>query len=84
VTDPAIGEQQARVTVRLADNRTLVHDIAMAKGNPANPLTDEELDRKFLLLAEPVLGPRAHHVLAQLHAFDEIDDVGAWLRTAFA
>ena len=78
--DATIGEQQAHVTVRLADGRELSQAVEMAKGNPGNPLTDAELDRKFLLLAERPLGGRAREVLAQLHAFERVDDVGAWLR----
>ena len=53
----------------------------MAKGNPANPMTDAELDHKFLLLTRDVLGERAAPVLARLHEFDQLADVGAFLRT---
>ncbi len=42
--------------VTLADGRTLVSEPARARGNPENPLADDELRRKYRALAEPVLG----------------------------
>ena len=59
--DPALSrlfpaERWARVTVRLADGRTLASDAARARGNPENPLDDAELRDKYRALAEPVLG----------------------------
>lgn len=80
VIDPSVGEQQAHVELRLADGEQRMQAIAMAKGNPANPLTDDELDRKFMLCAERPLGAGAATLLAQIHAFEDVVDVGAWLR----
>jgi 2-methylcitrate dehydratase PrpD len=49
-------ERWARVRVTLTDGRTLVSEPARARGNPENPLADDELRRKFLAYAQPVLG----------------------------
>lgn len=78
-TDPAVGEQQSRVVVRLRDGGTRERSTAMARGHPANPLTDGDLDDKFLRCATPLLGARAVAVLADLRCFARLDDVGAWL-----
>jgi len=51
------AERWARVRVTLADGRALVSEAARARGNPENPLADDELRRKYLAYAEPVLGP---------------------------
>jgi len=67
------------VSVRLRDGGTRERITAMARGNPANPMTDEELDDKFLRCATPLLGGRATAVLADLHHFATLDDVGGWL-----
>ncbi|MFG1943927.1 MmgE/PrpD family protein [Nonomuraea sp. NPDC048826] len=48
----------ARVRVRLRDGRELCR-LAEAPGSPASPMTGEEIEAKFLGLAEPVLGRRA-------------------------
>ena len=50
------AERWARVRVRLNDGRTLVSEPARARGNPENPLTDDELRVKYRELATPVLG----------------------------
>ena len=51
----------------------------MARGHPANPMTDDELGGKFLALASPVLGTAAAQVLDDLWRFDKQPDAGAWL-----
>jgi 2-methylcitrate dehydratase PrpD len=50
------AERWARVCVRLRDGRMLVSEPARARGNPENPLTDDELADKYRRLATPVLG----------------------------
>jgi hypothetical protein len=49
------------------DGRTFRHFQPTRKGDPEMPLTDDELDDKFLELATPVIGQAgAHALLAQL------------------
>ena len=52
------AERWARVRIALRDGRTLVSEPARARGNPENPLTDDEMRTKYRDLAGPVLGPR--------------------------
>ena len=52
------AERWARVRITLADGRTLVSEPARARGNPENPLSDDEMLAKYRALAEPVLGRR--------------------------
>ena len=51
------AERWARVRITLADGRTLMSEPARARGNPENPLSDDELIEKYRALATPVLGP---------------------------
>jgi hypothetical protein len=44
------------VRIALRDGRTLASEPARARGNPENPLSDDELRAKYRALAEPVLG----------------------------
>ena len=63
------AERWARVRVTLADGRTLVSEPARARGNPENPLADEEMLAKYRALAEPVLGAvRVLRIEALVHA----------------
>ena len=50
------AERWARVRIVLRDGRTFVSDPAIARGNPENPLTEDEIGEKFRALSEPVLG----------------------------
>ena len=54
------AERWARVRITLRDGRTLVSEPARARGNPENPLSDDELRIKYRALAEPVLGTLSH------------------------
>jgi 2-methylcitrate dehydratase PrpD len=50
------AERWARVRIALGDGRTLASEPARARGNPENPLADDELGRKYFAYADPVLG----------------------------
>jgi 2-methylcitrate dehydratase PrpD len=50
------AERWARVRITLADGRTLHSEPACARGNPENPLTDDQLVDKYHSLATPALG----------------------------
>jgi len=50
------AERWARVRIVLTDGRAFVSEPARARGNPENPLADDDLRRKYFAYAEPVLG----------------------------
>ena len=74
--DPALtalfpAQRAARVSAVTRDGRTLEHFAPCRKGDPEAPLTDAELEDKFLELVEPVLGPaRTQTLLQQLWNLD--------------
>lgn len=55
----------ARVRLVLRDGRTLEHFAPHRKGDPAEPLSNAELDEKFAELVTPVLGEQAMLQLRQ-------------------
>jgi len=55
--DPAIGEDQARITVTLKDGRVLKTFVEHALGSTINPMSDGALAAKFTDLAEGILPP---------------------------
>jgi 2-methylcitrate dehydratase PrpD len=68
VADPELSagyprQRAARVEIETADGRTLSRFQPYRKGDPELPLTDEELDGKYLELAAPVLGAAPARVL---------------------
>ena len=50
------NKDSARVVLTLRDGRTLERHVAHNLGTPDNPMTDQQLEDKFLALASPVLG----------------------------
>lgn len=54
--DPHLADNQAFVTVRLRDGRTVEHFTRNAIGSMTNPMSDAQLAEKFRLLTAPVLG----------------------------
>jgi 2-methylcitrate dehydratase PrpD len=53
-----------RVTVRTNDGREFTDEVLYPKGNPRNPLTEDEFEAKFMDMAERVLG---HEPAAELY-----------------
>jgi 2-methylcitrate dehydratase PrpD len=81
VADPVLSkgypqQRAARVEIETNDGRTLAHFQPTRKGDPEMPLTDEELDGKFLELAAPVIGEAgARTLLAQLWRTETLPNV---------
>ncbi len=77
VADPVFSkgypnQRASQVDIETTDGRKLSHFQPYRKGDPELPLTDDELNAKFMELAEPVLGDAgAKHLLAQLWALDK-------------
>ncbi|MBI5442295.1 MAG: MmgE/PrpD family protein [Deltaproteobacteria bacterium] len=66
----------ARVELRLKDGRTLAEEVLCCRGDPHAPLTPGEVERKFLGLAEPTLGPeKARGFLRSAARVEELPDV---------
>jgi 2-methylcitrate dehydratase PrpD len=55
VVDPAIKEDQVRVTVAMKDGRRLEKFVEHAVGSVEHPMSDSELEAKFSRLADGVL-----------------------------
>jgi 2-methylcitrate dehydratase PrpD len=70
--DPALtanfpGQRSARVAITTKDGVRHEHFSPTRKGDPDDPLTDQQLDAKFLELAGPVIGEgAARELLGQL------------------
>jgi 2-methylcitrate dehydratase PrpD len=81
VADPELSkgypqQRAAHVEIETNDGRTLAHFQPTRKGDPEMPLTDEELDEKFLELATPVIGEAgARALLAQLWRTETLSSV---------
>lgn len=57
--------RSATVTLHLIDDQALTMHRPTRKGDPDDPLSDDDLKSKFLSLTEPVIGPDAANALCQ-------------------
>jgi 2-methylcitrate dehydratase PrpD len=83
VSDVALDQDQARVTVRLKDGRVLERFVEHAVGSLKNPMTDGQIERKFNDLTEEIL-PRdkARRLLALCRDVERQDDAAVIARAA--
>jgi 2-methylcitrate dehydratase PrpD len=81
VVDDSLPKDAARVSITLTNGRRLTSSVMHNKGTPANPMTDEEIELKFVDLAGPRigLGP-AQDVVGRCWRLEECEDVGEILR----
>jgi 2-methylcitrate dehydratase PrpD len=78
-----IREDEARITVELADGRSVDCHVEHAVGSEARPMSDADLERKFRGLAEPVLAPaRIDRLIDGCWNIEKVDDVGALIKHA--
>jgi 2-methylcitrate dehydratase PrpD len=83
VSDDTIAPDGAEVTARLQDGRSLVSRIEHCVGSASRPMTDSDLERKFVGLAEAVIGPqRTREVIGMSWGVQRLADVGALARAA--
>jgi 2-methylcitrate dehydratase PrpD len=74
--DPSLTEDQAALEVDLTDGRTLRAFVEQSLGNINKPLSDRQLDAKFLAQAVRALpGPQADESLALCWKIAELADV---------
>jgi 2-methylcitrate dehydratase PrpD len=81
IADPELSkgyptQRAAQVEIETNDGRKLAHFQPYRKGDPELPLSDDELNDKFLELASPVLGDGgARALLAQLWRTEKLPSV---------
>jgi 2-methylcitrate dehydratase PrpD len=81
IPDPQCHPGQAKVTVQTNSRGALASDVPIQKGYAANPLTDDDVSEKFLLLAEPVVGPnRAQKAVELVYGLETVADAGELAR----
>jgi len=75
---PNFARNEARVSVHLTNGMVLQAHIYQARGSIERPLTDDELDRKFLDQAARIATPtQAQRLLETCRALEGLADVGA-------
>jgi 2-methylcitrate dehydratase PrpD len=86
--DPVAEEERHRlknrgavVGVRLVDGREVEQRVQFSKGHPKNPLTDDDLMRKFMDTVSPRLGePTASRICEQVMMVETMPSISELLR----
>ena len=69
-----------KLIVKLRDGRTLEKKVTYPRGHAGNPMTDDEVIRKFKTLAQGVVSDAtADRIVNQAMSFDKLDDVATLL-----
>jgi 2-methylcitrate dehydratase PrpD len=66
------AEALARVEIQTHGGKRLTGDLIPARGDPSSPLSDRELEEKFLRLVEPVYGQQACAILDAVSGLCEV------------
>ncbi len=83
VVDSAIKPEQVEMTVTLEDGRTLSRRIENAIGSLEKPMSDADLERKFLDLSDGILPTtQARKVMAMCWDIEKLEDAGDLSRSA--
>ncbi|MBE9524758.1 MAG: MmgE/PrpD family protein, partial [Chloroflexi bacterium] len=77
---PAV--KRARVSITTVEGITHTAQVDYAKGSPQNPMSDEEIIAKFRANADGVVSKkRQDEIIAATWSFEQIDDLGEYMRT---
>ncbi len=76
--DPSLAPDAARVGIIFADGTSTEQHVAHAIGSIARPMTDADLERKFIGFASPHLGEaKARHLLHLAWRIEALDSAAA-------
>ena len=75
IGDPAVGEDNVVVSVRLTDGRTVGMKLEQSLGNLARPLSDARLEAKFRDQTTVIPAAQADAAIAACWGVAELDDV---------
>jgi 2-methylcitrate dehydratase PrpD len=72
----AKNSMPGRVTVRTTDGREFTAEVLYPKGNPGNPMTEDEFKAKYMEMAARVLGqPQSEELYHRARALASVADV---------
>jgi 2-methylcitrate dehydratase len=68
--------KRARITITLEDGRRYTHQTDVAKGDPADPMSDDEIEAKFRANGRKLLPPdRLHEIIETTWMLEELTDL---------
>ncbi|MGZ0189330.1 MAG: MmgE/PrpD family protein [Alphaproteobacteria bacterium] len=74
-----MADTASRIVVELAGGEQLEANVSLALGNPGNPMSWDDMWRKFDPLARPALGAETEPLYALLRDFEEIGSLARFV-----
>jgi 2-methylcitrate dehydratase PrpD len=74
-----MADTASRIVVDLADRESLEAYVPLALGNPGNPMSWDDMWRKFDPLARPAIGAESEPLYALLRDFEEIGSLARFV-----
>lgn len=84
VADPDLDRfgRAGLTEIRIKGGTTFKRLVKHPKGDPKNPMTDEELEKKFRAMAEKFMTQKKiDKVIASVYKIEELDDIGKLMKT---
>ena len=73
------------VTINMSAGNSVTTRIEQARGTPEHPLSDEELNQKFISCASRALdSAQVHCALSQIYSLQDLPDIGDLMSTIAA
>ena len=77
VGDSSVERDEAKAVMYLADGRTRTAHVTHCRGSAARPMTDSEIEQKYLEMATARISPqRAKELMTECWRLRALDDVG--------
>lgn len=81
--DPSLGSDAARITITLSDGSKLSKFVEHAIGSVARPMSDQELEAKFIGLTEHIpTASKPQHLIELCWNLETLEDAGEIARAA--
>jgi 2-methylcitrate dehydratase PrpD len=78
--DTALSHTEAVATAQLKDGRIIREHVTAATGTPENPISDAELQEKFLDLVDPIIGASVgRRIIDMVNQLEELESVASLL-----
>jgi 2-methylcitrate dehydratase len=72
--------KRARVTIKLDDGQSFQHQTDIAKGDPADPMSDADLEAKFLANGRKIFAAdRLDEIIKATRSLEEYTEIGSFL-----
>ena len=85
IPDPTLDRAEAKAAVYLKDGRCLTAHVTHCRGSLARPMTDAELQQKFVSqVSRNLPAAQAGNLAALCWSLPTLGDVGAEIRAALA